>query len=241
VDRVLTRVEKLHMETLHPEGGESPFVAREDASVAALKEREEEEEYINCPVDGCGEALLLRDLEGHVEMHEEEEAGDAGGDEAPSRTGERARLDDERMGRTGETFDTKLAYALRNLDDGTVDQEREADERARREHEFYEEAYGNGNGNGASKQYHERRHKKQDGGENGSQSRMEIAKAAWRDLLKIPPSERRKSPSPSKGPTKRRLGVCYYVPHACCSPNRLLLEIGTRPSRPRKSDADVAG
>ena len=32
------------------------------------------EEYFNCPVEGCGEALLLTELESHIEMHEEEPA-----------------------------------------------------------------------------------------------------------------------------------------------------------------------
>lgn len=62
------------METLHPEGGESPFVVKEDASMAAIISLYDEDvEYASCPVDGCGEAILFTELDSHIEMHDAEE------------------------------------------------------------------------------------------------------------------------------------------------------------------------
>lgn len=103
------------METLHPENGESPFVAHDDASITALISLQDEQDvqYVHCPVEGCGEALLLTELDSHVEMHEEELDQSPGESDEPSRSAKRVKIDPQ----TGATFDTKLSYALRNLDD----------------------------------------------------------------------------------------------------------------------------
>ncbi|KAK4156502.1 peptidase family C78-domain-containing protein [Chaetomidium leptoderma] len=59
----------LHMETLHAEG-ESQFVVKEDtASDAGTVENIS---YVECPTDGCGEVLLLQELDYHLELHSEE-------------------------------------------------------------------------------------------------------------------------------------------------------------------------
>ncbi|KAJ5033468.1 uncharacterized protein L3040_008583 [Drepanopeziza brunnea f. sp. 'multigermtubi'] len=105
----------LHMESKHPEGDESPFIVKDDAaSVAALIEYDSSsnEDYVLCPVDGCGEALMLAELESHVEMHEEEQ--DTGNSEVlSSRSPKRLKLDPE----IKNSFSSKLSYALRNIGD----------------------------------------------------------------------------------------------------------------------------
>jgi hypothetical protein len=58
------------METLHPEG-ESPFVLQED-NAPENPEAAEDISYVECPVDSCGEILLLQELEYHLELHSEE-------------------------------------------------------------------------------------------------------------------------------------------------------------------------
>jgi zinc finger-containing ubiquitin peptidase 1 len=100
------------METVHPEDGESPFVAKDDASIAALIafDDEPDDRYANCPVEGCGEALLLTELQSHVEMHEEEQDS---GDDQSSRSSKRLKIEPE----IEAAFDTKLSHALRNLED----------------------------------------------------------------------------------------------------------------------------
>jgi hypothetical protein len=58
------------METLHPEG-ESPFVLKED-NAPENTEASGDISYVECPVDSCGEILLLQELEYHLELHSEE-------------------------------------------------------------------------------------------------------------------------------------------------------------------------
>jgi hypothetical protein len=99
------------METVHPEDGESPFIVKDDASIAALIAFDEPDtQYANCPVEGCGEALLLTELQSHIEMHEEEQ--DTGDDDS-TRSSKRLKLEPE----IEAAFDTKLSHALRNLED----------------------------------------------------------------------------------------------------------------------------
>lgn len=117
------------METQHPEGGESPFIVKDDASVTALLDLDnsQDEDYVCCPVEGCGEALLLTELESHIEMHEEEQ--DSPESDDALRSSKRVKLTPE----IGETFDTKLSYALRNLSDDEGYEER-AERRVPEEH-----------------------------------------------------------------------------------------------------------
>lgn len=70
------------METLHPEG-ESPFVVEEDKA-SDNPEAAEDISYVECPVDSCGELLLLQELEYHLELHSEE-SGDHLQDPAPDK------------------------------------------------------------------------------------------------------------------------------------------------------------
>lgn len=103
----------LHVEALHPEGGVvSPFAVNEDASIAAVSSLYDEEiKYTSCPVEGCGETILLTELDSHIEFHGAE-GEDSDMESEPS--SKRTKVDDGFR----DTFDTKLAYALRNLDDG---------------------------------------------------------------------------------------------------------------------------
>jgi hypothetical protein len=71
---------------------------------------EQDDRYANCPVGGCGEALLLTELESHIEMHEEEQDS---GDDQSSRSSKRLKLEPQ----IKAAFDTKLSHALRNLED----------------------------------------------------------------------------------------------------------------------------
>jgi hypothetical protein len=103
------------MENEHPEDGESPFVPKEQGSITGLisfEDEEHSEEYASCPVEGCGEVLLLAELESHVEMHEEEQVSE----DEPSHSPKRFKHTPEVETRT--SFGTKLSHALRNLDDG---------------------------------------------------------------------------------------------------------------------------
>ncbi|KAK4127700.1 DUF1671-domain-containing protein [Parathielavia appendiculata] len=62
----------LHIETLHSEG-ESPFTAREDSAVEDSGTTENLD-YVECPVDGCGDLIVLQELDYHLELHSQEEA-----------------------------------------------------------------------------------------------------------------------------------------------------------------------
>jgi len=156
------------METVHPEGGESPFVVRDDASIAAvLSLGEDDVQYACCPVDGCGEAILLTELDSHIEMHGVEEAEEDQEEDADQESGpdlKKPRLEEH----VRASFDTKLSHALRNLDDG-----------------------------------------EKSSSESPPSDRQTSAKAAWKNLLKMPetpPKAKTSSSSNTKAP-RSRLGV----------------------------------
>jgi hypothetical protein len=105
------------VETQHPEGGQSPFVVKDDdASIAAMISMADEDvRYASCPVEGCGEKIRFTELDSHIEMHEAEEQGQEDSDiESESEP-------EPKKPKLGEgiqqAFGTKLSYALRNLDD----------------------------------------------------------------------------------------------------------------------------
>ena len=98
------------METLHAEGY-SPFMVNDEASIAAVMalSQRDSSEYVNCQVDGCGEAILLTELDDHMEMHGAE------GDDARLETvinSERSSL----KRRRSESFDTEIPSVRRDLD-----------------------------------------------------------------------------------------------------------------------------
>lgn len=60
------------METLHAEG-DSPFEVKENGDNGDNGMKGDEElVYVDCPVDGCGEVLLLGEMEFHIELHAHE-------------------------------------------------------------------------------------------------------------------------------------------------------------------------
>lgn len=101
------------METLHAEG-DSPFVVKDDASIAAVLALEcdqtpEATEYSCCPVEGCGEELPWVDFDSHLELHAAEQ------DSGDERVHDSKRLKLEPG--IEASFDTKLSHALRNIGD----------------------------------------------------------------------------------------------------------------------------
>lgn len=159
------------METLHAEG-ESPFVVRDDASVAAVmsvvSEPETEEagdvQYANCPVEGCGEILRLEDFDSHIRLHNVEDS-DAEVEADQVESAKRVKLNTG----YGSSFATKLSRALRNLDDD--------------DHESTPTSVS-----------------------NGVTDQQERAKAAWKNMMKMPDGSKHQEPSTFKTP-KKRLGV----------------------------------
>jgi len=63
------------METLHPEG-ESPSKVKSDSASGSVA-ADEDLEYTDCPVDGCGEILPRGEMDFHLELHAEEAGGDS--------------------------------------------------------------------------------------------------------------------------------------------------------------------
>lgn len=53
-----------HLETYHAEG-QSPFLVKQEDTSA----EPEEKECIECPVEGCGEVILMEEVDYHVELH----------------------------------------------------------------------------------------------------------------------------------------------------------------------------
>ncbi|KXX81765.1 Zinc finger with UFM1-specific peptidase domain protein [Madurella mycetomatis] len=58
------------METLHSEG-DSPFAVKEDHASDSAGTGDDPQ-YAECPIEGCGELLLLQELDYHLELHGEE-------------------------------------------------------------------------------------------------------------------------------------------------------------------------
>lgn len=80
----------LHVEQFHSDGP-SPFVVNGDVNGLqapdAAARSSEEFQYVECPIDACGEIVTMAELNDHVELHAFEEAGgantDAGAAAAP--------------------------------------------------------------------------------------------------------------------------------------------------------------
>jgi hypothetical protein len=63
------------METFHPEGEvdlNPQFGVKADDSASDRPGTAEDVSYVECPVDGCGDILLLPELDYHLELHSEE-------------------------------------------------------------------------------------------------------------------------------------------------------------------------
>ena len=119
--RTPTDLSKLHMETYHTEDGPSSFVVKDDdVSIAAIMSLAEEDvQYAGCPVEGCGEAILLTELDSHIEMHGAEAQGaQEQVDESETEFEDEHQAKKPKLKVIQASFGTKLSHALRNLDDG---------------------------------------------------------------------------------------------------------------------------
>lgn len=104
------------MESLHPEG-DSPFVRDVEVDTLYTSTKGEDfgdEDYIECPMDGCGEAVLLTDLESHIEMHRAE---DSDAEAAFFEDGIETKRVNPNNSSSNSNFQTELPEAIRNLDD----------------------------------------------------------------------------------------------------------------------------
>jgi len=113
------------METLHPEGEESPFVVKGDDGSGSTRP-EEDLPYAECPVDGCGELLPFDTMDYHIELHAAEAGADLDGEaeQSPDRDTHaggssssgpsRAHRDAERQ-RRAESSQTKAISAWKRI------------------------------------------------------------------------------------------------------------------------------
>lgn len=60
----------LHMEEIHPESGDSPFVPRGgEAARAPQPLFEDQIQYVECPIDDCDEFLAVEEMDAHLQIH----------------------------------------------------------------------------------------------------------------------------------------------------------------------------
>ena len=114
----------LHVETVHPESGESPFAVRgttsgkkdfppvgEGSTADTLSYRDREHDYVQCPLQSCGEQVLRAELSTHTDFHVAE---DMALEEIEASSVVFANdHDDEDI---SSHFSTKLPLSLRNVD-----------------------------------------------------------------------------------------------------------------------------
>lgn len=202
------------MEIQHPEDNNiSPFTVQDENSSNGVNDalrlsnnldEDENEDYVLCPRQGCGEHILFKDLDTHVEMHEQE--GDFTASFSSNQEGEdnqvalrenlsggkRLRNDVENDDRHDDVrsktnFGTKLSHALRNLEDVDIAV-----------------------------------HEREERGGRTAQKNGQSAKSAWGKILKMPETSkggtRRRSRSPTREPTAslrkpavKRLGVSQVI------------------------------
>ena len=109
------------METYHNEDQPSPFIVKDDdASLAAMISLADDDfQYAGCPVEGCGEAILLTELDSHIDMHgaEEQEAQERPSDDFETNSEDEPEPKKPKLAKLQASFGTKLSHALRNLDD----------------------------------------------------------------------------------------------------------------------------
>jgi hypothetical protein len=94
--------------------GESPFVEQDTShgeSHPEIPDFPEDSDYINCPIDGCGEAILRSECTSHLELHVMEESENENVDYGSSdlKNGSSA---------SSSSFNENIAEPLRNLESG---------------------------------------------------------------------------------------------------------------------------
>src|SRR5271163_1971275 len=122
-----------HVELIHPENGDSPFIVRDDDGPSRVQHGEDEEatcqetqrppsrnskenEYVECPYD-CGELIPSAELSSHKDFHVAEgmALADAGLPlEVRLSTG--ASNDTPAVDNFSDHFTTDISKSLRNLD-----------------------------------------------------------------------------------------------------------------------------
>jgi len=60
-----------HIESLHAESEDQLYSGQERAQASTSKE-EEAGQYVECPIEGCGEMLLIDEMDYHLELHDQE-------------------------------------------------------------------------------------------------------------------------------------------------------------------------
>ncbi|KAL2163131.1 hypothetical protein VTH06DRAFT_6967 [Thermothelomyces fergusii] len=73
----------MHVETYHAEEEEDASSRQEQGTASENPGPGENIPYVECPVDGCEEILLLQELEYHLELHSEESGGCAAKEHNP--------------------------------------------------------------------------------------------------------------------------------------------------------------
>jgi zinc finger-containing ubiquitin peptidase 1 len=113
----------LHIETFHAEG-ESPFVVREsgqgrngDLAESRVDGSEDSEgNYVDCPEEGCGESILLVELQSHIDLHLAEKMAYDGTEELPDNDDGHSKKIQNPNRQLEAQFSAKLSDAPRNRD-----------------------------------------------------------------------------------------------------------------------------
>lgn len=110
---------KYHLEDLHSEG-DSKFIVKDGLSERdsmihcgeSHRILDDDLDFVACPREGCGETILLTELDSHIEMHGAEE------DDDEVKVGSQpAKRHKKSASSSSSKFDTNIAPALRNLVD----------------------------------------------------------------------------------------------------------------------------
>jgi hypothetical protein len=112
---------KYHLEDVHPEGV-SPFIVKDGLSQTEslgvhdtnATASDTHIDFVECPRHGCGETILLTELESHIEMHGAEEADEVEEDSQPNKRVKKS------SSKSATGFDTSIPQALRNLEDSSL-------------------------------------------------------------------------------------------------------------------------
>ncbi|KAG7289011.1 hypothetical protein NEMBOFW57_005372 [Staphylotrichum longicolle] len=87
-EMLLTLTTHKHIESLHAEG-DSPFVVKDDNEPGTTGTAQDVDvNYVECPVDSCGEVLLLEELDYHLELHSGESGENLSDESTPTPTPE---------------------------------------------------------------------------------------------------------------------------------------------------------
>lgn len=172
------------METLHPENGDSPFAIKSDDAASGTGSgvaADEDLEYVDCPVEGCGEMLPRAEMDYHLELHAEEAGvGDSRSSPSPETAPVAVADSGPSLSASGPAPSSRTNHRHNRRDkDRDRDRDRERDSPR--------------NGHSDSRSSH---HKE------SSSTPQSKAISAWKRLLKMPSSFA--SSSPDKARSSRR-------------------------------------